>query len=251
MPSIAEQQGGPFGDLYAAIGWHPQHRRLLQLLANATATGAGGGWDAAALASAIVEAAGGAATSNGSNAWWGSADAAGGALVGPSGGAHPQGSSDGPVNIGWLGLLLSVLIIGVNGLISFWLRLGLHGKLAVATVRCALLSVLLSVWLSGCLVADWGGPSCCCLAHYLCCCCGPALCMICVQPPGCSTDGCPCHHLPAFMPVCWHAAQTHPRSCFRRVMPPHPLSPRHATLQPSAAPAHSTRHPPLIGASPS
>ena len=33
-------------------------------------------------------------------------------------------------------MALAAAVIGVNGLISAWLRLGLHGKLAVGTVRC-------------------------------------------------------------------------------------------------------------------
>lgn len=122
----------PFGDVYAAIGWQPQQRRLLQLLANATASASSGGpVDAAALAAAILDAA------NGSSPWTGGGlSASGGAH---NGSHHGGGGGDGsgPVDISWLGLLLGALVIGVNGAISVWLRLGLHGKLAVATVRCA------------------------------------------------------------------------------------------------------------------
>lgn len=127
----------PFGDLFAAIGWHPQHRRLLQLLANATAG------DAAALASALLEAAGSGSDASGSSSPWHAAGSAGATGMhhgsGGGGGLAPGkgggGESGGPVDISWLGLVLAALVIGVNGLISFWLRLGLHGKLAVATVR--------------------------------------------------------------------------------------------------------------------
>lgn len=122
----------PFSDLYSAIGWQPQQRRLLQLLANATASAVNGPVDAAALAAAILEAA------NGSS--WLAADAAGlgGSRNGSHQGAGGGGDGSGPVDISWLGLLLGALMIGVNGAISVWLRLGLHGKLAVATVRCVL-----------------------------------------------------------------------------------------------------------------
>lgn len=144
----------PFAEVYAAVGWHPMHRRLLQLLANATSAGCQGlepgagspaldGCSPAALAAALL-AAGTPDSSGGSSGevghGWGAGGEAGGPL-GPhsvpptSGGDNPSGSG-GPVSISLLGLLLGALVIGVNGLISVWLRLGLHGKLAVATVRC-------------------------------------------------------------------------------------------------------------------
>lgn len=120
----------PFSDVYAAIGWQPQQRRLLHLLTNATASASSGGLvDAAALAAAILDAA------NGSSRWTGGGLATSGAHNGSRHGSGGDGS--GPVDISWLGLLLGALVIGVNGAISVWLRLGLHGKLAVATVRCA------------------------------------------------------------------------------------------------------------------
>lgn len=120
--------GDPFGEIYAAIGWHPQHRRLLQLLANATA---GCGLDAAALAAALLEA------SSGGGGGAGGALGAPGAAHAPPPPPHGGDGEDpsGPVAISLFGLLLAALIIGVNGAISVWLRLGLHGKLAVATVR--------------------------------------------------------------------------------------------------------------------
>ncbi|KAL4457599.1 hypothetical protein ABPG75_012464 [Micractinium tetrahymenae] len=126
----------PFDDLFAAIGWHPAHRRLLQLLANATS--AGGGLDpaAASLAAALLQGSweGGSALGKGPH---------GGGSGGGSGGGGGGSDPSGPVNISLLGLLFAALVIGVNGLISLWLRLGLHGKLAVATVRCfAQLSLL-------------------------------------------------------------------------------------------------------------
>ena len=122
----------PFSDMYAAIGWQPQQRRLLQLLANATASASSGGMDAAALAAALLGAANG-------DSWAGAVPTGlGGNHSGSHGGRSGGGDGSGPVDISWLGLLLGALVIGINGAISVWLRLGLHGKLAVATVRCAL-----------------------------------------------------------------------------------------------------------------
>ncbi len=121
----------PFSDMYAAIGWQPQQRRLLQLLANATASASSGGMDAAALAAALLGAANG-------DSWAGAVPTGlGGNHSGSHGGRSGGGDGSGPVDISWLGLLLGALVIGINGAISVWLRLGLHGKLAVATVRCA------------------------------------------------------------------------------------------------------------------
>ncbi|KAL4418920.1 hypothetical protein ABPG77_003710 [Micractinium sp. CCAP 211/92] len=61
----------------------------------------------------------------------------------PHGGGGGGSDPAGPVDISLLGLFLGVVVIGINGLISLWLRLGLHGRLAVATVRCfAQLSLL-------------------------------------------------------------------------------------------------------------
>lgn len=114
-----------FDDLLAAEGWHPAHRSLLQLLANATS--AGSGLDPAAVVAAALESswAGGSALGKGKGPHGGGTGGGGGS------GADPAG----PLDISLLGLLLASLVIGVNGLISLWLRLGLHGKLAVATVR--------------------------------------------------------------------------------------------------------------------
>jgi hypothetical protein len=111
---MALNQQPLFADLYAAIGWHPQHRHLLELLANATS--ASGSLDATAIAAALLQAAGPTAPA-------------------PAPGGGDPGGKSGPVDISLLGLMLGALVIGVNGLISLWLRLGLHGKLAVATVR--------------------------------------------------------------------------------------------------------------------
>ncbi len=109
----------PFDDLFAAVGWHPAHRRLLQLLANVTTQGSN--IDTADLAAAMLE------------VGWTGSPAVG---KGPHGGGGGGGSDPaGPVDISLLGLFLGVVVIGINGLISLWLRLGLHGKLAVATVR--------------------------------------------------------------------------------------------------------------------
>lgn len=160
MASQQQQQLGQqlFGDLYAAIGWHPQHRRLLQLLSNLTSPGTpGSGFDATALAAALLEASSAAAASSagggssGGSGWLshgGLSMAPSGLSMAPSpsGGGGGGGRGDdpaGPVAISLLGLFLGALVIGVNGLISVWLHLGLHGKLAVATVRCfAQLSIL-------------------------------------------------------------------------------------------------------------
>ncbi|KAL4857919.1 ATP-binding cassette sub-family G member 2 [Chlorella vulgaris] len=134
-----------FGDMYAAVGWRPQRQLLAELLTNATAIlgsgGSSGGaaasssgagcWDAADIAAALL-------TSAGMPTDGGAAD---GGIVGSKGGGGPGDS--GPVDISWVGLVLGTLLIAINGLISVWLRLGLHGKLAVAAVRCILqLSVL-------------------------------------------------------------------------------------------------------------
>ena len=105
-----------FGDVYAAAGWHPHHRLLAQLLANASASaashGGGGSVDVASLAAALL------------------------GHLAAAGDAGEGGDAGGPVDISWVGLALAAAVIGVNGLISAWLRLGLHGKLAVGTVRC-------------------------------------------------------------------------------------------------------------------
>jgi hypothetical protein len=117
--ALNQPQQPLFADLYAAIGWHPQHRNLLELLVNATSASSGSGsgsLDAAAIAAALLQAAGSAAPA-------------------PAPGGSDPGGQSGPVDISLLGLMLGALVIGVNGLISLWLRLGLHGKLAVATVR--------------------------------------------------------------------------------------------------------------------
>jgi hypothetical protein len=122
-----------FGDMYAAVGWRPQRRLLAELLTNASAIlgsgGSSGGaaasgnragcWDAADIAAALLASAGMPTD---------------GGIVGSKGGGDPGDS--GPVDISWVGLVLGTLLIAINGLISVWLRLGLHGKLAVAAVRC-------------------------------------------------------------------------------------------------------------------
>ena len=133
--AAAERQlAALFRGVYAAAGWHPKRRYLAELLSNATAlldscSGCSGGhWDTADLAAVLLEAAcpSAAAATSGDGIFCGSF-----AEKGPN-----DPGSGGPVDITWWGLLLGALVIGINGLISVWLRLGLHGKLAVATVRC-------------------------------------------------------------------------------------------------------------------
>ena len=137
-----------FGDWYAATGHYPQAaapqqepHALASLLAAAAANatggaGAGGAAAASAAVAALLEAlqqgglqlagpaaggSGGGGSMNGSQLAW----------AGAGGGDDPAG----PVKISLVGLLLAACLIGVNGVISLWLRLGLHSKLGVAAVR--------------------------------------------------------------------------------------------------------------------
>lgn len=57
-------------------------------------------------------------------------------LVGDGGAGAWGGEKAGPVFITPLRLGLAAAVILVNGLVSVWLRLAMHKKLAVATIRC-------------------------------------------------------------------------------------------------------------------
>lgn len=57
------------------------------------------------------------------------------AAGGGSGGGDPGPAGGGPAAISLAGLGLAAALIGVNGAVSLWLRLGLHAKLAVGAVR--------------------------------------------------------------------------------------------------------------------
>jgi hypothetical protein len=117
-----------FSDLYASAGWNPGRRRLEELLTNATSAGAS--WDAASLAAALLEAVGPAGGYGG-----GYNGGYGGHAPAPAPGGGDQPDPSGPIEIGWIGMALAVLLILVNGIISVWLSLGLSYKLAIATVR--------------------------------------------------------------------------------------------------------------------
>lgn len=58
------------------------------------------------------------------------------ALAAPGPAGAPPADPSGPAFISAWGLLLAALLVAINGAISVWLRLGLHGKLAVGAVRC-------------------------------------------------------------------------------------------------------------------
>lgn len=114
-----------FQDVYAAAGYQPQ-RHLLERLLTAAAAGNGSSSTSSEAGGTIGE----LLSALQLQQFPGNAAAAG-----PGGG--------GPAQINLLGLVLSAALVGVNGIISLWLRLGLHGKLAVAAIRCILqLSVL-------------------------------------------------------------------------------------------------------------
>ena len=128
-----------FEDTYAAAGHHPHRALLAQLLANATGGLLAGGVAehavapealAAALAWALQQGSGGSqAAASPLPSPSPSPDAPGGG--GSGGGAGPSG----PVHISLICLFLATALVAVNGLVSLWLHLGLHNKLAVATVR--------------------------------------------------------------------------------------------------------------------
>ncbi|GAB4820660.1 hypothetical protein N2152v2_007706 [Parachlorella kessleri] len=149
-----------FEDTYLTLGHDPQRALLERLLSNASATLAGGGAGAAsavaqALAQALQQlplAAGQVAGPGSWPAFAANATAAtgfaagmdegfGGVLAGVAKKNHTSPddpSKGGPVDISILGLVLATALVAVNGLVSVWLHLGLHGKLAIATVRCIL-----------------------------------------------------------------------------------------------------------------
>jgi putative ABC transport system permease protein len=52
--------------------------------------------------------------------------------------APPSPDPYAPADISYYGLALAAVLVSINGAISAWLRLGLHGWLALAAVRCIL-----------------------------------------------------------------------------------------------------------------
>jgi hypothetical protein len=139
-----------FEDTYLAAGHDPRRspqRVLLErLLANATASLAGGGAGAGAPVTALAESLSQALQQllqqqqqqqqgpRASEAW--PLSGLGVDNLGSLGNStSPSPSQGGPVDISVLGLLLATALVAVNGVVSLWLHLGLHSKLAVATVR--------------------------------------------------------------------------------------------------------------------
>lgn len=136
------QLAGLFEDMYASAGYHPRRAQLLQLLANATSGLLAGGALPDALASALVQALQQQPAGYSDQAW--EAWQAGAPAPVPAPGPDPSGGGgggddpSGPVRISLLSLFLATALIAVNGMVSLWLRLGLHSKLAVATIRWGL-----------------------------------------------------------------------------------------------------------------
>ena len=146
-----------FEDTYLTLGHDPQRALLERLLTNASAALAGGGAGAAsAVAQALVQALQQLPLATGQGpgpgawpAWAANTSASAGLATGMDEGlgaalaevakknhtSPDDPSKGGPVDISILGLVLATALVAVNGLVSVWLHLGLHGKLAIATVR--------------------------------------------------------------------------------------------------------------------
>lgn len=144
-------QQGPLAqmlsDWYAAAGHglaasqHGGQEQLLALLAAAATSANTSSGHTPGSGSAVLEAVATlrqALRPGGDLDDWAAGAGGGAQQLGVGGDPTSGGSGGGPEQISLVGLLLAALLIGINGAISLWLRLGLHSKLGVGAVRCIL-----------------------------------------------------------------------------------------------------------------
>lgn len=132
---------GGFADMYANLGFSADELRLVAALRRVDSTGNGHGLTtasalrhlAAALGNNVEQDLAAAAANLNMNATT-TAPTARVPFTSDNDGYSPSS----PVDISLVGLLLSVLPVIIIGALSGYLRLGLHRKLAVGVMRCAL-----------------------------------------------------------------------------------------------------------------